>query len=114
MYFLHYFVPKGERDFQVTIQMEVASRFYYNWETGAIELPNSGRRLSINVMNFDMLIDSFTHEILHKYLHENINGFTCERLDNIDKIQGCKEYRISSLDKLIDDGPKFPYFIYLE
>jgi hypothetical protein len=114
MYFLYYFVPKGERDFQVTIHEEVASRLFYNWQTGAVELPNAGRKLSFNDVNFDELIDSFTHEILHKYLHENINGFTCERFDNIDKILGRKEYRISSLDKVIDEVPEFHYFIYLE
>ena len=108
-------MPKGEREFQITFHETPIGRLSYNWETGAIELPNYGVKITVSNEDIDSLFDNFTHEIMHKYIHENINGFACEKWDDIDKIPNTKVYRLSSLGISENDQElKFPNIIFIE
>lgn len=117
------FLPKGEREFQITFRHkkllpnESPNTLCYNWDTGAIELPNYGKKIDIYIDDklIDSLVDNLTHEIMHKDLHENVNGLTCDKWDNIDKIPDTKVYRLSSLGRYENCRElKLPNFILIE
>ena len=63
----------------------------YNSGSGNIKLPRMGWKyydgknpLPESIINLPMLICCFTHEILHKWLHENEGMKACDMLDAID------------------------------
>jgi hypothetical protein len=82
--------------------------FRYNWQTGKVLLPNYWKFLISKFSFFKLsklisitinrLPDDLTHEIMHKWLHENISDNACDLWENVDKIRGQTKYRFSSPD----------------
>jgi len=98
-----WFWASGEREFDIAIHSKPIGRLAYNWQTGKIELPN---KKGMKVSNSEALnlpsnefIDDLIHEILHKWLHENVSATTCDTWDSIDKIPNHREYVYSSLGR---------------
>lgn len=80
----------------------------YDWQTGKILLPNNWKFIIENLkkeaidrmltMGINQLQYDLSHEIMHKWLRENISDDACGLWENIDKIIGSKEYRFSNPD----------------
>ena len=87
-----------------------SDRLRYDWETGKILLPNSWKFVVEYYQNKKEIIDKLKsvgvqrlpydlmHEIMHKYLRENVSEVACEKWDNIDKIIGSNDYKFSNPD----------------
>jgi hypothetical protein len=89
-----------EKEFDIEInKYSLTGRLCYNKQTGKILLPN-GWKSAAKKPSEDELIsnlpDELTHEILHKWLYENIGDIECEAWDNLDKIAGSPKYVFSS------------------
>lgn len=76
--------------------LEPSSKYFYlslayNTTSGNIKLPRMRWRylygknpLPESIINLPMLVRCFTHEILHKWVHENEGIKACDMLDAID------------------------------
>ena len=76
----------------------------YNMYSGRINLP---KLPYINDSIMKRLIDSFTHEWFHKFLHECFDYHVSIRWDNVDKFlddYGSAEYCISNMDNMMVVG----------
>jgi len=79
-------------------------RFDYNTESHLISIPNMswiidfiGRNPQEKDLNFRKVVYSFTHEYIHKLLHEFINTNACHQWDNIDKTKNNKCFVFSCM-----------------
>jgi len=66
----------------------------YNWFRDRIEIPNKIKNEFI--MNFQSLIESISHEEVHRWLAKNISLEACAKLDNIDKNYDNTQYLITN------------------
>lgn len=95
--FLNYYHERGKM---------YSKSLRYDWQTGKILLPNCWKSIVSNFsflkisrlieIGINHLPDDLTHEIMHKWLHENIDGYACDSWDNIDRVEGLTKYRFSS------------------
>jgi hypothetical protein len=99
-----------ERDFDIEIgnKGKIYKSLCYDFGTGKIFLFNNWKFLvkkwsflkDFLDTNLNHLPSDLSHEIMHKWLHENISDDACEKWDNIDKITGETKYRFSTPDSL--------------
>ena len=70
----------------VIVNSEFCDTAVYNVVSGNIKLPNlKGLSFYYGCEQLKLLIQSLTHEFMHKWLHENISYVAMLMWDNIDK-----------------------------
>jgi len=83
---------KKSTPFKIIIYKFFSSRMSYNIITGNIQLPHFNKPVIEERLKWNIFIISFTHEFMHKWLHENVSFNACLKWDNIDvnrKIENC-------------------------
>jgi hypothetical protein len=68
---------------------QLGFRMSYDMRSGNIELPDMSKSGRVNEerLNWQRFIVCFTHEFLHKWIHENISRNACIKWDNADRFR---------------------------